>query len=444
MLRNLKVKSRVSCFLKPAWIVVNLENVLFHSTLKQKTRLLFVKPGFWSFCFVLFLFGLNWPLVAQNTTNQAPTLSNQAQISILTCGTGPILYEAFGHSAIRVTDKVQGLDVVFNYGIFDFNQPNFYGNFALGFMRYKLGFSSAEEFLYQYRYYKRSVREQVLNLDSAQKQAIIAYININLLPKNQEYFYDYFYNNCSTKIVELLDSALQHQVVWAHVEPEGKVTYRKLIHQYTVFQPWGRLGIDLGLGAIIDKPLVGKQLDFLPDGLEHDIFRALVKRDQIQVPLVIQSSILYDAPVFYGDDPFWMGPVFLFSFILLITIGLVWKSIQFPKVLLVWRSLLFVLVGMLGWVELLIWLFTNHKAAAWNYNLLWANPLLLFLGLLWPYFENRYRALKTGLAWYFAAILVLWFLLPQEMNPVLIPLVLSLMVASLPPRVKEIQSITAV
>lgn len=421
-------KNRAYCLLKCEGINPNLEDVPFSGILREKRGL----PFFRSLFLVLFLFGFDTVLCAQNSSSQAPTLSSQAQISILTCGTGPILYEAFGHSAVRITDKSIGLDAVFNYGIFDFNQPNFYGNFALGFMRYKLGVSSAEEFLYQYRYYKRSVREQVLNLDSAQKQAIVNYLNINLLPKNQEYYYDYFYNNCSTKILELLDSALQHQVVWAPAEPDGKVTYRKLIHQYTVFQPWGRLGIDLGLGAIIDKPLSGKQLDFLPDGLEHDIFRATIYRSQVQVPLVISSSVLYDAPVFYGSDPFWMGPVFLFSLILLITIALVWKSVQFPRVLLVWRSLLFVLVGMLGWVELLIWLFTNHKASAWNYNLLWANPLFLFLGMLWPYFENRYLALKRGLSWYFAAILALWFLLPQEMNSMLIPLVLSLLVASLP------------
>ena len=413
--------------MKRPWIERNLESVPFSDRLKQKRRLLFHFTTF-RFLVAFFLFlNLSGSLWAQNRAD-APILSKDAQISIITCGAGPILYEAFGHSAVRVVDKTHGMDLVFNYGIFDFNQANFYGNFALGFMRYKLGLSSGEEFLYQYRFYKRSVREQVLNLDSSQKQAIINYLNSNLLPKNREYFYDYFYNNCSTKIVELIDSALQHQVIWQSAEPEGNVTYRKLIHQYTVFQPWGRLGIDIGLGAIIDKPLVGMQLDFLPDGLEHDLFRAVIKRGQIQVPLVIQSSVLYDAPVFYGDDPFWIGPVFLFSSILLITLGLLWKATRFPKVLLVWRSLLFVLVGMIGWVELLIWLFTNHKAAAWNYNLLWANPLFLILGLLWPYIENRFSALKTGLSFYFAAILVLWFMLPQGMNPVLIPLVMSLFV----------------
>ena len=427
MLRNIENKCKWSVLLKRPWIERNLESVPFSDRLKQKRRLLFHFTTF-RFLVAFFLFlNLSGSLWAQNRAD-APILSKEAQISIITCGAGPILYEAFGHSAVRVVDKTQGMDLVFNYGIFDFNQANFYGNFALGFMRYKLGLSGGEEFLYQYRFYKRSVREQVLNLDSSQKQAIINYLNSNLLPKNREYFYDYFYNNCSTKIVELIDSALQHQVIWQSAEPEGNVTYRKLIHQYTVFQPWGRLGIDIGLGAIIDKPLVGRQLDFLPDGLEHDLFRAVIKRGQIQVPLVIQSSVLYDAPVFYGDDPFWIGPVFLFSVILLITLGLCWKSARFPKVLLVWRSLLFVLVGMIGWVELLIWLFTNHKAAAWNYNLLWANPLFLILGLLWPYIENRFSALKTGLSFYFAAILVLWFMLPQGMNPVLIPLVMSLFV----------------
>lgn len=355
-------------------------------------------------------------------------LSDKARVSLITCGAGPILYEAFGHSAVRISDPGLGMDVVFNYGIFDFNQPNFYGNFALGYMRYQLGASPADEFLYQYRYFKRSVREQVLNLDSSQKQAVFDYLNVNLLPENQEYYYDYFYNNCSTKIVEMLDSALKNQVVWHPAAMEGKGSYRKLIHQYTVFQPWGRLGIDLGLGAVIDQPINGQQLDFLPDGLERDVFRAEVRKGTVLVPLTLSSSVLYDAPAFYGDDPYWLSPGFVFSFLLFLSILLVWKSDSLFRFMRIWRSIQFLLVGILGWVELLIWILTNHKAAAWNFNLLWANPLFLFLGAVWPWIEGRFPSIRILLLYYLGAVLALWFFLPQELNPVLIPLVMSLFV----------------
>ncbi|HOY96006.1 MAG TPA: DUF4105 domain-containing protein, partial [Catalimonadaceae bacterium] len=174
--------------------------------------------------------------------SQTVPLSAQARISLITCGPGEALYEAFGHSAIRVSDPTQSLDLVFNYGMFDFNQENFYGNFAKGSMRYMLGVSSTSDFIDQYRRFNRTVREQVLNLDSNEKRAIVEYLSKNLLPENREYFYDYFDNNCSTKIIELLDSALQRKVIWTFAQPQGTVTFRSMIYDYTTYQDWGRFG----------------------------------------------------------------------------------------------------------------------------------------------------------------------------------------------------------
>lgn len=353
---------------------------------------------------------------------QAPILSKGASISVLTCGPGPSLYEAFGHSAIRVADSLNGIDLVFNYGVFDFNQPNFYGNFAKGYMRYMLGLNPTEEFLFQYKYYKRSVREQVLNLDSIQKQAIINYLTINLKQENREYYYAYFDNNCSTKIIELLDSALQHQVIWEQVKTDGKASYRSMIHQYTVFQPWGRLGIDLGLGALIDKPIVGGQFDFLPDFVEKDLARAKIGNEVTGLPLVSTSRTLYESDYFFADAPRWMQPSFIFSILLLISIGLSFLK-SAVRLKNVWTGFLFLIAGILGCVLTAIWFFTNHVYAAWNYNLIWANPLFLLVPFYIIWKPQNVNGIFAGIRFYLAAGLLLWFLMPQELNLNLLPFV---------------------
>lgn len=363
---------------------------------------------------------------------QTVPLSAQTRISLITCGPGEELYEAFGHSAIRVSDPTQSLDLVFNYGMFDFNQENFYGNFAKGSMRYMLGVSSTTDFIDQYRRFNRSVREQVLNLDSNEKRAIVEYLNNNLLPENREYFYDYFDNNCSTKIIELLDSALQRKVIWTFAQPQGTVTYRSMIYDYTTYQDWGRFGIDLGLGAVIDRPLKGRDLNFLPDELERSVTRATIRRGMIDFPLVSTSAVLYESAVSYGAGSFLFSTAFLFSVILLVALVFWFRSSQSDIGFRILRSVLFTMTGLLGQVELSIWLFTNHKSAAWNYNILWANPVFFVIGLLIWFYEKPVRGFLVGFRYYLVGILIFWFLIPQQLNVNLIPLVAALAVLCVP------------
>lgn len=380
--------------------------------------------------FLPLIFFCSFSLWAQDGSR--PVLSGKARISVITCSSGMELYEAFGHSAVRIQDPQQGMDLVFNYGVFDFEQENFYGNFAMGYLKYMLGLSSMDDFMYAFKRDNRSVREQVLNLDSVEKQKILGYLEVNLRAENRMYFYDYFYNNCSTKIAELLDSALGHSVVWSHARPVGKQSFRSLIRQYTLFQHWGRLGIDLGLGAPIDKPIRPRDLDFLPNGLEQDLNRATISRAGVMFPLVIENKILFQAPAAFGEGPVWFQPSFIFSVFLLVSVFLFLKSKDLFKIRKIWALLLLFLVSVLGWVELLIWLLTNHKAAAWNYNILWANPVWLLLVLYQVAYRHKNVWLHSGMRFYYSAILVLWFLLPQQINENLIPLVIALFVNALP------------
>ncbi len=126
-------------------------------------------------------------------------LSDQSQVSLLTMGPDQReVYSAFWHSAIRVYDPVHQFDSVYNYGVFDFNNPNFYTDFAKGFLNYRLAVSSYQRFHGYYVYNDRSIDEQVLNLDLLQRQAIFDFLEINKLPENRYYLYDYFFDNCAT------------------------------------------------------------------------------------------------------------------------------------------------------------------------------------------------------------------------------------------------------
>lgn len=140
--------------------------------------------------------------------SQNNTISKNAQISILTCGSGSELYSTFGHSAIRIWDPVTRTDNIYNYGIFDFNAPNFYLNFVKGKLLFKVNKQDFSRFLYEYQYDKRSVKEQILNLNYTQKEQLYNYLEKNVKPENRDYLYDYLYNNCATKIIGVLNSSL--------------------------------------------------------------------------------------------------------------------------------------------------------------------------------------------------------------------------------------------
>ena len=146
-------------------------------------------------------------LLNSGTSLQAQ-FSNQSEISILTCAPGEELYSIFGHTAIRVRDSISNTDYVFNYGTFDFNTSNFYLKFMKGELNYFLSVTTFERFIREYEFQKRSIAEQHLNLTSNEKGSIIGALVNNSLPENREYHYHFFYDNCATRIRDIIDNNL--------------------------------------------------------------------------------------------------------------------------------------------------------------------------------------------------------------------------------------------
>ena len=181
-------------------------------------------------------------------------LSPKAEVSVITCGPGTDeLYASFGHSAFRVLDLENKIDRVYNYGTFDFATPNFYGKFAQGKLLYQLRAYNFGNFLRGYHDENRWVKGQVLDLTSIQVQEVFDFLENNAKPENRSYNYDFFYDNCSTKLFDVLEQVLGDNIIFESDFDKENYTHRDLIELYMGHQPWADFGIDLALGADIDR-----------------------------------------------------------------------------------------------------------------------------------------------------------------------------------------------
>jgi hypothetical protein len=372
-----------------------------------------MKKIFWLLCFCAF--------------SSKAQLSEQAYISVLTCGPyQEELYSAFGHSAFRVYDPVNNINVACNYGAFDFSQPNFYLNFALGNNRYKLAIEDYQRFQTRYIFENRFIHEQVLNLTAEQKQKVFAYLQRNSLPENASYLYDYFYDNCSTKIRDVLMEALGKEVVFDESYIKTDSSIRELTDIYIKKQqPWGDLGIDICLGLPMDKTAAPLEYMFLPDFVESGFDHASIDQNGTMVPLVRQKNIIYEARDEAAPKQL-PHPLYLSIFLVLLAIGLTALDLRRKKTSRWFDVLLFGTAGLIGILLAFLWFFTNHKAAAMNFNLLWAFPLHIVAAVALfksPGWLERYFLYTTILL---ALTLLLWPVLPQMLHYALIPVVIAL------------------
>lgn len=362
------------------------------------------------------------------TASAQVKLSPRAEISIITCGPyqGEV-YAAFGHSAIRVADPENQINDAYNYGVFDFSQPNFYLNYTRGLLNFKLGVYSYPDFRDYYIYYNRAITEQVLDLTPQQKQSVYDFLEWNAQPENETYLYDYFYNNCATKVRDVFEHVLGDSIRFDGSFIATNYTIRQLTDLYLQQQPWGDLGIDICLGLPMDKKAVKREYMFLPDYIESSFDHAEVAHAGTMRPLVKYKQIAY-VPRPQEVKRSWYHPWIVFGGLLLLTIALSvfdWKRKKLSK----WFDiLLFATTGLVGALLLLLWTATDHKAAANNFNLLWALPTHLLIVLIFrskshAFLKNYFLAAAIVTA----VLLISWSFLPQQLNLFLIPFVATLL-----------------
>ena len=359
---------------------------------------------------------------------QQVQLSGQANISVLTMGPGQSLFDSFGHSAIRLKDQPLGIDVIYNYGVYDFSDPNFYPKFAMGKLRYLLDRKPTEGFLKNYIEDNRWVKEQVLALSTAEVQELFIFLENNLKPENRAYDYDFFYDNCATKIPQIINTTIPGGIKIDSAFIANPKTFRSLVQENVHWNTWGSFGMDIGIGSVTDRTATAYEHMFLPANVYLALKTATKQANGASSALVKESKDLYiNAPVALQSDGV-LSPLAVFgilaAFILWITF-IDSKKQKRSK----WLDVsLAVITGIAGIILALLWFATEHTTTANNYNVLWAFPFSLFVALQLS--KNAPKQWVQGFLKFLLICLALlslhWFIGVQVFAYALIPLLVAL------------------
>jgi hypothetical protein len=346
-----------------------------------------------------------------NASSQAPV---DTVACLLTCGPGTETYSIYGHSALRIVIPEKHQDSVYNWGVFDFETPNFAWKFAKGRLDYLLAAQSLNSFLGVYLFEQRYVYSQTINLDSKEVRKLVDLINENLKPENRKYRYDFFYDDCSTRIRDLLEKAIGEKLKYPPSETGKIPTFRDMVARYQNPFPWLRFGVDLIMGSTADKKAVFRDRMFLPIDLKNGLSEALVNRSGKMIPLLQNPVVLVDFRTPVVKQNFFTAPPFVFTSI--ITLILILASlIKTRKIIRIIDIVIYSVFSILSVLMIFFNFFTDHLQMKWNLNIIWLNPFIMFcLAML---ILN-----KPGTIWFrivfilSAGFLILQFVLPQDFN----------------------------
>lgn len=372
------------------------------------------------------------PARAQPDPPLAPGLSDSTRVSLLTMLPGDEVYSLFGHSTLRITDPAAGIDRTYNFGTFSFEEPFFALRFLRGSLNYILDTDPFWVELQKYQYLRRPIIEQRLALPPQVAHALYVRLEENALPENRAYRYDFFWDNCSTRLLDTIDSALvdvgRPQVELPPVERPR--TFRQLLAPYWEGTPAVGAAANLGLGQPADGVATAREETFLPLELAAQLDRARLNGQ----PLVTSRDTLFwiegaGLPEPAPNVPLWAAWALFAVGAVATAVGLRQPRSRLGR----WAdALLFGVVGLAGLVLFLLWTATEHAVTGPNWNLLWAWPTHLVaawalavrtVGPRW----RTYFAAAAGLA---ALTLVLWTALPQTLPAPVFPIVLLLALRS--------------
>jgi hypothetical protein len=362
--------------------------------------------------------------------SSAQRLSPYATVSLLTIAPGDALYSTFGHSAIRIKDPVQALDIVYNYGAFEFRTKGFYLKFMRGTLPYKISVDYFQNEIYGWSYEKRLVSEQVLNLSREQKEETYNFLIKNELPENRFYSYKFFYDNCSSRLRDVFKTVCGDSLTFSN-NLHADSSYRQWIDVYARKNNklWADFGMDLAIGQPSDHKTGASGAMFLPDNLRDAFDEAKIKRNGVWQPLVIRKldlnpEVLNDVVV----EKEAVTPNILFWSIFVLTGALTYFQLKNTSSNFLFDKILFSITGLVGWLIVFLWFFTNHGVTEYNLNIIWAYPLLFPIALFLKKDTSRTWLAKHFLAYGIIQLLFLagWAFLPQEINYSLIPVVLIL------------------
>jgi hypothetical protein len=351
------------------------------------------------------------------------------RISLLTATPGELLYSTFGHSALRITDTVRNTDIVFNYGTFNFEEPNFYLKFIRGKLPFYLSPDNFDNFMAEYEEENRGVTEQVLNLTCAEKANIRMMLLVNMMGNNRGYKYDWTFDNCTTRLRDLIEKASDSTVHFGQVI-QKKVTFRNLIYEYLNKgdKQWSKLGIDILLGSKTDVAATPYQVMFLPEYLMKTFDSSSIDGRQ----LVSDKQSLIRQKYSGETKNNLTHPFFLFVCLFVIIAFLSFsKNKSTQKILASFDGFLFFITGLLGILILFMWFGTDHLMCRDNLNILWAWPTNIVAAFYIHSKKSWARKYFLVYALFNIVLIICWRFIPQHLNTSLLPVIALLIFRSL-------------
>lgn len=356
------------------------------------------------------------------TKSFAQTDSCDIKVSLLTCSPGSELYSIFGHTAIRVKSS-SNFDIIYNYGTFDFDDPDFYKNFVKGKLNYYVSAESFDMFMREYEYEKRGVVEQDLNMSCEERIRLFTALRENAKEENKYYKYQYLFDNCSTRPRDIIIKGFNDRVDFKNILGHRPPTYRDMIHEYLDRgkQYWSGFGIDLLLASRIDRKVTNLEAMFLPDYLLKGFDSAIVDGHKT----ISGKRVLINNVPTLNDSESWFTPVAFTTILLLFGIALLFLKARWAQgISNIFDIGYFLILGLMGCFMLYMWFGTDHELCRDNYNVLWALPthaVMSFFILKKRPFVRKYFGVTTIIS---ALFLISLPILPQEMNSAFLPLIL--------------------
>ncbi len=305
-------------------------------------------------------------------------------ISLLTYSSGAELYSSFGHSALRVIDKSDNTDYVYNYGTFDFDTPGFYTKFINGRLPYRLSRSRTARVLKTGKRENVTISENRLILTREEAIRMNKFLENNYLPENRAYLYDFFYDNCATRIINIIDSVTYNRFENNSTSYVPK-SFVRLFKPYLKEKGWAEMGIQILIGAAGYKKASLIETTFLPDYLLSYIKNSVASSN---TPLVEPDTVLISSRPMPGRHSFF-SPGITFMLILSFAIFIRFKEIKSGKLIGNWLNYaLFSLPVLLGILLITFWVISDHIIYSWNISILWANPFWILT--FHPKFNTKY------------------------------------------------------
>jgi hypothetical protein len=323
-----------------------------------------------------------FPLLHKTAYSNTQLSVDSINVYLLTASPGEETYAAFGHSAIRIYIPSKGINTVYNYGTFNFQTHNFYLKFSSGRLMYFLSQIDYMDFINAYHSWGQAIYEQKILLTPQQSVRLVQLIDENYREENRYYRYGFFYDNCATRIRDIIEKATDQKIVYDSTYVSKKESFRQLMGNYLGKTPWIYFGINILLGTGTDSIATLRDYMFLPEHLKNLYSRSYIQTGYSLRHLTGPPVELFPATLVFPKNNPILSPVCITGILLLLISLLTWLEIKRKWNFKWFDRILFFITGLLGMLLTVLWIWSLHHELENNFNVLWANPINLFICFL--------------------------------------------------------------